>query len=250
MLPFIPLVLSLAPQVAKWIFGDSGAAVSKDVVAAIQTVTGVDPTTQEGVAAAQAVIAGKPELALQLHQRLAEIAAAREAEANREADARRQSELDELKARIADIGNARQQTITLAQGRNPLAFGAPVLSGIILVAFAAMLLVILNRQLPEGSAPLANIMLGTLAAMATQVANYWLGSSSGSAAKNGMLAEAQAALATSTPMSPAGPAVPPAAPPAGPGAMPPRPTAPFTGAAGPFSADELNARSLAAARAG
>src|SRR5271165_5023681 len=107
MLPFIPLVLSIAPQVVKWILGDRGAAVSKDVVAAIQTVTGVDPTSQEGVAAAQAVLAGKPELALQLQQRLAEIAATREAEANREADVRRQAELDELKARIADIGNAR-----------------------------------------------------------------------------------------------------------------------------------------------
>jgi hypothetical protein len=246
MLPFIPLVLSIAPQVVKWIFGDRGAAVSKDVVAAIQTVTGVDPSSQEGVVAAQAVLAGKPELALQLQQRLAEIAAAREAEANREADARRQAELDELKARISDIGNARQQTITLASTRNPLALGAPVLSGIILVAFACMLLVILNRQLPEGSGPLANIMLGTLAAMSTQVANYWLGSSMGSATKNSMLAEAQAALAASSPPQQAGG---PTAPIAGPSAPPPRPTAPFGGASGSLTADDLNARSLAAARA-
>jgi hypothetical protein len=245
MLPFIPLVLSIAPQVVKWILGDRGAAVSKDVVAAIQTVTGVDPTSQEGVAAAQAMLAGKPELALQLHQRLAEIAATREAEANREADVRRQAELDELKARIVDIGNARQQTITLASTRNPLALGAPVLSGIILVAFACMLLVILNRQLPEGSGPLANIMLGTLAAMSTQVANYWLGSSSGSAAKTAMLADAQAALAVSTPMQPVGPAAPMGG---GGSAISPRPMAPFGGASGPLTADDLNARSLAAAR--
>ena len=52
---------------------------------------------------------------------------------------------------------------------------------------------------PQDNAALANVLLGTLAAMATQVANYWLGSSSGSAAKNSALAGAQTALANSVP---------------------------------------------------
>lgn len=190
----------------------TGAGVSKDVIAAIQTVTGADASTPQGVAAAQAAIAGKPELAIQLQQRLAEIVANREAEANREADARRQAEIDEPKKRMSHVGGARQQTITLASNRSPLALGAPMLSGIILVAFATMLAIVLPRQVSEASSQLANILLGTLAAMATQVANYWLGSSSGSASKNGMLADAQAALASSTPALPVFAPIIPAAP--------------------------------------
>ena len=67
-----------------------------------------------------------------------------------------------------------------------------------------MLWVVLTRAIPENSTALANVLLGTLAAMATQVANFWLGSSNGSASKNELLASAQTALANSVPASPAG----------------------------------------------
>ena len=75
-----------------------------------------------------------------------------------------------------------------------------MLSTIILLAFGGMLYVVLTRSIPESSAALANVLLGTLAAMATQVANFWLGSSNGSAVKNALLASAQSALANSTPI--------------------------------------------------
>jgi hypothetical protein len=240
-LPFIPLALSLAPQLLKSIFGDRGAAVSKNVAEAIQTVTNVNPTTPEGVAAAQAAIASNPELAAQLQQKLAEIAATREAEANREADASRQSDLEDLKVRVADIGNARQQTMTLASNHSPLALGAPILSGIILVAFGSVLLVMLTAQktISHDVLPLANVMLGTLAAMSTQVANYWLGSSSGSATKNTMLADAQQKLwlsdAPETYRSRLSPSNTPG---------------PLGSKAQTLTADDLNARSLEAAREG
>ena len=104
MLPLIPFALSLAPQIAKWIFGDKGAEVTKDAAVAVQTVTGADASTPNRLAAAKAALDGKPELVLQLHQRLAEIAAAREAEANREADAPRQSELDDLERFARHLG--------------------------------------------------------------------------------------------------------------------------------------------------
>jgi hypothetical protein len=42
--------------------------------------------------------------------------------------------------------------------------------------------------LPDNDLPLANVLLGTVAAMATQVANYWLGSSSGSRVKGDQMA--------------------------------------------------------------
>jgi hypothetical protein len=59
------------------------------------------------------------------------------------------------------------------------------LSGIILVAFGGLIFVVLTQNNLSGtSMPLANVLLGLLAAMATQVANYWLGS----AAKNDQIA--------------------------------------------------------------
>ena len=248
MLPFIPLALAFAPQLLKTIFGERGRGISDEVAAAIQVVTGVDPTTPDGATAVQAAVTADPKLEAQLRQKLAEIAEAREAEANREADAARQAELEDLKLQVADIGNARQQTMTLAAEHSPLAFGAPVLSGIILLAFATMLLVLLigHSSLETNVLSLANIMLGTLAAMATQVANYWLGSSSGSTAKNTMLANAQNALWLSTP-----PASVTAASSVSGVAVPAAKSATVSGRRAPSPGpDELNQRSLAAARMG
>jgi hypothetical protein len=246
MLPFIPLALAYAPQLLKTIFGERGRGISNEVAAAIQAVTGVDPTTPDGVTAVQTAVKADPKLEAQLQQKLAEIAEAREAEANREAGAARQAELEDLKVQVADIGNARQQTMTLAAEHSPLAFGAPVLSGIILVAFATMLLVLLTGQnsLNPNMLSLVNIMLGTLAAMATQVANYWLGSSSGSTAKNTMLANAQHALWLSTPPA----SIIAASPVPGVAVPAPKAAADSSRRAQSPSPDELNQRSLAAAR--
>jgi len=248
MLAFIPFAVSLVPQLLKWISGDRGAAVGKDVADAIQAVTNVDPTTKQGVENAKAAIANNPELAAQLKVKLAEIATAREAEANREADARRQSDLEDLKAWVADISNARQQAVTLASNHSPLAFGAPILSGIILIAFGGVLLVMLtaHQSIDKDVLALANVMLGTLAAMSTQVANYWLGSSSGSATKNTMLADAQQKLWLSdapesyhpkpSPSNTLGKSV--------------EPTAPRDGKTRTLTADDLNELSLEAAQQG
>lgn len=168
----IPLALTVAPEIGRWLFG-SGAAKTVDAVgAAVQAVTG----TADADAAA-ATLAGKPELAVQLRTQLAQIAAQAE-------QAQRQSDLDTLKSQLADVAGARQQTVSLAQAGSRIAWSPVLLSGIVLLAFAAMIYIVLTRSIPDGSGPLANVLLGTLAAMAAQVGNYWLGSSAGSAAKD------------------------------------------------------------------
>jgi hypothetical protein len=45
----------------------------------------------------------------------------------------------------------------------------------------------LTRALPAGSETILNMLLGTLAAMATAVVSYWVGSSAGSAQKTDLL---------------------------------------------------------------
>ena len=184
----LPLILGIAPQLAQHLFGANGGAIAASVAGAVAAVTGSDLAAPGGAEAAILAIQGKSELAAQLQIRLAEIAAAAHAEANRAADAERLAELDAMKAAMADVASARGTEVALAQGHSSLAWGAPLLSAIILLAFGGMLFVVLTRAIPENSTALANVLLGTLAAMATQVANFWLGSSSGSASKSLLLA--------------------------------------------------------------
>lgn len=63
-------------------------------------------------------------------------------------------------------------------------WGAVIVSFGITAGFVGAVVIVLFRTVPQGGEALANVLLGTLAAMQTQVANYWLGSSAGSAAKD------------------------------------------------------------------
>jgi hypothetical protein len=78
-----------------------------------------------------------------------------------------------------------------------------VVSAIVLATFGLMLGMVLSHQLPTGSESLANVMLGSLAAMSTSVVAFWVGSSAGSRGKDDTIAEQSRSLATSTPAPPA-----------------------------------------------
>ena len=71
-----------------------------------------------------------------------------------------------------------------------LAWGAPVVSVVVLVTFGCVVSLTLLRAIPAGSEAVLNVLLGTLGAMATNVVGYWVGSSAGSACKDERLAEA------------------------------------------------------------
>jgi hypothetical protein len=204
-LAILPLILSIAPEIARWIGGGQAGAVTSAVTSAVQSITG----TQDPEAAA-AAIAADPAKAAELRVQLAKIAADAET-AQRQADldalkaqfaddaSKRQAELDSLKASISDIGSARDESLSFAKIGSPLAWGAPVLSIVIVLAFGIMLYVVCINGVESGSQSIANVLLGTLAAMATQVANFWLGSSSGSQKKDISLDNAQNRLAQSIP---------------------------------------------------
>ena len=177
MLPLIPLAISIAPEIAKWLFGDKAEKTTAAVAQAVQVVTGVDVNAPNGAAAAQAALAGKPELAMQMRTQLAQIAATAEADA-------RKTELDQLQAMLADTASARAQTVALAQAKSPIAFGAPLVSIVVLVTFAIVMTVAITRTMPSGSETVLTMLLGSLAAMATSVVSYWVGSSVGSARKD------------------------------------------------------------------
>jgi len=170
-MPFLPLLLGLAPTVASWILGDkTGAAVTK--------ITGIaqDLLGTSDAAGIERAIAADPNLALQFKMAIIQA----------EADARRQ-EFDTLQAQLADVQSARNQTVKLAEAGSVIAWGAPIISILITIGFFAMLYVVVRQEIPESSQTLANIMLGSLGTSFTAVVGYWVGSSAGSAQKTNAL---------------------------------------------------------------
>ena len=170
-MPFLPLLLGLAPTVASWLMGDkTGAAVYK--------ITGIaqDLLGTSDAAGIEKAIAADPNLALQFKMAVMQA----------EADARRQ-EFDTLQAQLADVQSARTPTVKLAEAGSVIAWGAPIISILITVGFFVMLYVVIRQEIPESSQTLANIMLGSLGTSFTAVVGYWVGSSAGSAQKTNAL---------------------------------------------------------------
>jgi hypothetical protein len=182
----IPLAISVAPEIAKWLFGSNAAAATNQVTQVVQAVTGTsDP------AAVEATLLGKPELATQLRVQLAQVAVDLD-KADRAADQA------ELQSRLADVANARSQTVLLSQAHSLAAWGAPAVSLVVLATFGVVMGLALTRAFPAGSETILNMLLGTLAAMATSVVSYWVGSSAGSARKDARLAQQQPATSRAT----------------------------------------------------
>jgi hypothetical protein len=178
------LIVDIAPEIGKSLFGDTGEKIVGLVAQAVETVTGTNDAD-----AAQKVLARDPEAVARLRSQLLTVVAQLQTEADRAAEARRASELAEATAAAAGRAGGRNQTTSLMQQHNRLAWAPAMLSGIILVVFGLLIHVVLTKNaLTADNLPLANVLLGTVAAMATQVGNYWLGSSSGSAAKSDQMA--------------------------------------------------------------
>lgn len=190
------LVVDIAPEVGRWLFGSAGEKTAGLVAQAVETVTGTPDAD-----AAQTKLKTDPEAATQLRVQLRVIAAQQQAEADRAAVAERAAALARMQVDTTDRAGARGQTSMLAQARSALAWAPALLSGLILTVFGGVVYVVIhgNTILTPSTAPLANVLLGTVAAMATQVANYWLGSSSGSVAKSDQISAMNAAALSAVP---------------------------------------------------
>jgi len=166
-----------ATGVTRWLFGPTGAATQAAVTQAVTTITGTSDSTAQGQ-----VFESSPAAVQQLRLALAGIAAQRQAEADA-------AQLAVLQAGFADTIGARSQTLGLATLKSPLSYSAAVVSLVVLVTFGVVMCAALTRALPPGSETILNMLLGTLAAMATSVVSYWVGSSSGSARKTELLSD-------------------------------------------------------------
>ena len=88
---------------------------------------------------------------------------------------------------VAALGN-NNPFADLAKAGSPIVWGAPVISVLVLMTFAAVVLMAVGTKQDSS---LVNVVLGTLGTMSTAVVTYWVGSSAGSAQKTALLARAQ-----------------------------------------------------------
>ena len=85
-------------------------------------------------------------------------------------------------AALADVANARQQTVALATAGSSIAWGAPVISTIVTIGFFLCIFMVFFRgdDLPDNLTSLVNYLFGALTSGFIGVTQYWLGSSAGS----------------------------------------------------------------------
>jgi hypothetical protein len=88
-------------------------------------------------------------------------------------------------AYLADIQSARQMTVELVRENSSIAWGAPVISLVVVVGFFAILGLLIFHGVPDSQAVL--ISVGALGAAFTTVLGFWVGSSKGSADKTDAL---------------------------------------------------------------
>ena len=169
-----PLAQLAGEEIAKLIAGDDpattqkGAAVAQALVSAAGTVAGMPITRPEDIKPLVEVIADDPEKLAEFRKAVGDLLVAL------------------LTLDNQDRADARSQTVALAQASSRIAWGAPLVSLVVLITFGVVLYRVLSA--PAGQAdPNASLMLGALTTMATAVVSYWVGSSAGSAAKDKLL---------------------------------------------------------------
>lgn len=91
---------------------------------------------------------------------------------------RLEQETAQLQAQLADVQDARHQTVSLAQTGSSIAWAPVIVSTLVVVGFLGLTFGLLFKSIPDSQ--VAMVLYGALSAGFTQVLNYWLGSSVGS----------------------------------------------------------------------
>lgn len=212
MLALLPILLSLAPSLAEWLSGPKAAAVATQAVSVVQAVTGTsDPDTVANL---------PPDKRAELQIKLAQIA------------------VEMRKTENEDLIRASSMSV-----QSKLIAGAQVTGGaIVLAVWGYMVLRMATYGLPTGSSEFYATVLAGVSGILGGIIQFFYGNSTASNAANqrlDQLARQAPALAPQVPLLLPPPAI--------------ATTAPVTvNQASPAgtTTDDLNAASLAQARAG
>ena len=153
LLSLLPLLGRFAPDLIGMALGGHAPAVSGAVEATLHDLFGTADAAQ-----VQSAVDADPSKAAALRSRLA-------------------AETETLKAGLADAAGARAATLGLAQAGGPIAWGSPVISTIVVIAFAAVAVVVFTRYGVDSA--VGQLIAGALIAKFGTVVDFWLGSSKG-----------------------------------------------------------------------
>ncbi len=172
MFDLLPLIIRLAgdfgPTLTRMLLGSKAGDVAQSIIDTLKKVFGTtDPN------AIQSALAANPNLANVFIEAL-------------------KADTAQFHDALADIADARKQTITLASTGSMIAWGAPLMSGIVTFAFSILMILWLFHPPSSDAAQLAvfNILVGSLSAAFGAVVQYWLGSSAGSREKDVIVKDA------------------------------------------------------------
>ena len=170
------IVGNVAPIVGTALGGPAGGAIG----GLLASLLGVD---NDADAVVQAIKAD-PNIAVKLKEL--------EVEAQRlhyEAiDKQRQAELDELKAYIADVQNARSRQVEHEKATGKTDMNFYVLAWVIVIGFFGLIGMMMFVEVPMKQSEIMFMLFGTLTAGFGSVTQYFFGSSKGSAEKTAHIA--------------------------------------------------------------
>jgi len=91
--------------------------------------------------------------------------------------------LAELNARLADVQDARATTVKLVEAGSGIAWGAPVVSVLVMIGFCLLSYLAITTP-ASGNRDVILFLLGAWQGLATVVVSFWVGSSSASKGKD------------------------------------------------------------------
>lgn len=93
----------------------------------------------------------------------------------------------DLEAILRDRQSARKQTMELVEKGSPMAWGAAVVSLVVVCGFVVLSLLAMKPEAAGVRSDVVLYLLGAWQSLATSVIAYWVGSSAGSATKDAAL---------------------------------------------------------------
>lgn len=90
----------------------------------------------------------------------------------------------DLEAILRDRQSARDQTLALLDKGSAMAWGAPVVSIVVILGFVGLSFLAMKPESAGIRSDVALYLLGAWQSLATAVVGYWIGSSAGSASKD------------------------------------------------------------------
>jgi hypothetical protein len=166
----VGVATTLVPELVRTLAGETAGQAAQQAATVVQAVAGTDDPVQ-----AAAVFGADPQKALEARVRLAEIVAAAE-------DRKRQADLEELRVALADVANARGQTVELAKIGSNLAwmpaFQTVAVTSLFTMTLAVLLLNIGGvARLQDGFRDILMALVGALVVEFRGVCQYWVGGS-------------------------------------------------------------------------